>query len=906
MVASGVRLVMNWLCACGLLALVVGVLSDDAKAQSTAATVFGTVSDEHQAVVPGAAITLVSLDTGEIRTAISGGRGTYRIIGLSPGRYELRVVLRPFADQVRSNLVLGLSEEAAVDVTMGLAAVSDSVTVMAEAPIGGMPLTTLGRSFTTVEIERSPVAARDFATLAVLSPGVGAMAGSMRTNATGITSAGQIGRNNTFLIDGLTIDDNRQSNIRGSLSLEAIKEFMVLSNAFSAEYGQASGAIISVLTRSGANQNSGRVFYYHRNDAWDATPGSARLVSPPETKSRLQQQIAGGFVGGRIRRDRAFFFASIEQTGRDTEQFVTSPVLQVFRPGADARLPVTSGSTLVFGRADVTLGGTGQLTLRYRLDRARDTNQTTDPQPAGLIAPERHADITRLNQDVAVLHNRVLGARGLNELKVQGGRRANDSDVNRYCPGCAAENRPGLLLGKSPTAPVETSETRWQVVNALTWVIPNAAGDHTLKFGADASRLRETGLEPAGFDGIFTFGTNTPFNPSNAATYPVRYLRNEGTATTEFQGGVYAAFAQDSWTPARRLTVNAGVRWDYQDAPGIAHDVDNVAPRLGLAFTPWEDGHTALRASYGVFYDQVLLIISSNALRAVGVTQTLFSNPGYPDPFGFNPRRPAIGVAIPSTTRLARDMETPSTEQASAGIRHLRGRFTLTVDGVWARGRHLLRSFDLNYPDLESPGQPRPDPAFQRILVRESKGNSWYRGLHIGLRRRHASKHSYAVAYTLSSAERDVEDWEFLAQDQRNYAAERGPAASDARHRVSASTNLDLPVGLRLSTVVMARGALPYNITTGSDDNGDLAVTDRPIGVSRNAARGGAAWQIDVRLSKAIVVGHRRVELLADVFNATNQRNWTAFDGVVSNATFGRPTSSGDARQVQVGIRVDF
>ena len=885
----------------------VGVIPDNAKAQSTSATVFGTVSDEHQAVVAGAAITLTSLDTGETRTTTSGGRGTYRIIGLSPGRYELRVVLRPFADQVRSNLVLGLSEEAAVDVTMGLAAVSDSVTVTAEAPIGGMPLTTLGRGITTVEIEQLPVAARDFATLAVLSPGVGAMAGSMRTNATGITSAGQNGRNNTFLIDGLTIDDNRQSNIRGSLSLEAIKEFMVLSNAYSAEYGQASGAIISVLTRSGANQNSGRAFYYHRDDAWDATPGSARLVSPPETKSRLQQQIAGGFVGGPIRRDRAFYFGSIEQTGRDTEQFVTSSVLQVFRPGADARLPVTGRSTLVFGRADVNLGGTGQVTVRYRLDRAHDTNQTTDPQPAGLIAPERHADITRLNQDFALLHNLVLGARGLNELKVQGGRRANDSDVSRYCPGCPAENRPGLLLGKSPTAPVETSQSRWQVVNILTWLIPNAFGDHTLKFGADTSRLRETGLEPAGFDGIFTFGTNTPFNPSAAATYPVRYLRNEGAATTDFHGGIYAAFAQDSWTPAPRLTVNAGVRWDYQDAPGISHDVDNVAPRLGLAFAPSQNGDTTLRASYGVFYDQVLLIISSNALRAEGVTQTLFSNPGYPDPFGFNPRRPGtIGVAVPSTTLLAPDMETPVTNQASVGVRQLRGRFTLSVDGVWARGRHLLRSFDLNYPDLESPGQPRPNPAFQRILVRESKGNSWYSGLHIGLRKRHSSKHSYAVAYTLSSAERDVEDFEFLAQDQRNYAGERGPAASDARHRVSASTNLDLPVGLRLSTLVIGRSAQPYNITTGSDDNGDLAVTDRPIGVSRNAARGGASWQIDARLSKAVVIGRRRIELLADVFNVTNQRNWTAFDGVVSNATFGSPTSSGDPRQVQVGIRVDF
>jgi len=109
-----------------------------------------------------------------------------------------------------------------------------------------------------------------------------------------------------------------------------------------------------------------------------------------------------------------------------------------------------------------------------------------------------------------------------------------------------------------------------------------------------------------------------------------------------------------------------------------------------------------------------------------------------------------------------------------------------------------------------------------------------------------------------------------------------------------------------VTTLVIGRSALPYNITTGSDDNLDLAVTDRPIGVSRNSARGAAAWQIDVRLSKIFVMGRRRIELLADVFNATNQPNWATFDGVVSNATFGRPTSSGDPRQVQIGMRVDF
>jgi carboxypeptidase family protein/TonB-dependent receptor-like protein len=897
--------VQRHVCVAILLALMITSAPCPAASQSTSATVFGTVSDEQRSVLSGVTVVLRRLDTGESRTVTTDARGAYRIIGLSPGRYELRATLQPPFETARREIILALNDETEIPLTIHVGAIVDFISVPADAPIGGVPLTTLGRGFTTGEIEELPVTARDIASLAILAPGIGAMPGTMRTTAIGITAAGQNGRNNTFLVDGLSIDDNRLSNIRGTLSLDAISEFMVLSNSYSAEYGQASGAVISLLTRSGTNQYTGRAYYYHRDDRWDATPGSAYLISPPDTKSQLEQQIAGGFVGGPIRRDRVFFFGSTERTIRDTEQFVTSTVLQTFRPGAVTRLPVTSRSTLAFARADVN-AGTSQVTVRYRLDRIRETNQTTDPQSAGLIAPERRADITRLNQDAAVLYNRVLGPRRLFESKFQGARRRNESDVGRYCPGCVAENRPGLLLGKSPVAPVETTETRWQAVNTFTWVLPSAAGDHTVKTGVDASVLNESGTEPAGFDGILTFGTNLPFNPSLAVTYPIRYLRNEGDPQTAFRGGIYAGFVQDSWTPTARLTVNAGLRWDYEDAPGVSHDRDNVAPRLGVAYAVTGDSRLVVRGSYGLFYDQVLLIISSNALRAATVTQTLFSNPGYPDPFGPNPRRGSINVAVPSTTVLAPGMNTPVTEQASVGIRHMRGPFALTIDGVWARGRHLLRSIDLNYPDLDNPSRPRPDPAFQRILTRDSNGNSWYRGLQAGFRKRHSARHSYAVTYTLSRAERDTEDWEFLAQDQRNFAAERGPASSDARHRLSWSTNADLPYALRLTTLFTARSAFPYNITTGSDDNGDLAITDRPAGVTRNSARGAAAWQLDLRLSKVIAVGRHRMELLAEAFNVTNQRNWTAFDGVVTNGTFGKPTASGDPRQIQAGVRVDF
>lgn len=892
-----------------LLAALVASSPIRAGAQSATATLSGIVSDAQQGAVLGATITLKNLDTGETPATTSDARGQFRIIGLTPGRYELRIEATGFVTYRQPDLTLAMSEQGRADATLSLASVTENVTVRADVVRGETPIA-LGRTFMPSEIEQLPVFARDFANLATLTAGIGTMPDIARTSGTGITAAGQTGRNNTFLIDGLTLDDLRGSNVRGGLPLDSIKEFMVLSNAYSAEYGQASGAIVNVLTRSGTNRLSGRLFYYHRDDAWDATYGGARLASPPEAKAALEQVTPGGLVGGPVKRDRLFFFGAFEHSDQVLEQVVTSEVLDVFRPGAPHRLTQSGRTTQVFGRGDGRLGHSSALTLRYRLDTASRTNQTSDAQPAGLIAPERRVDTVRRSQDFSMLSNSVRGSTMLNEFRFQVGRRYLDNDPSHYCPGCFAENGRGILLGKSPIVPAQATEDRAQVMNALTWQLPNRYGDHSLKAGVDVSVMREQGTEPAGFDGIFTFATSQPFNPADPSTYPIRYLRNAGDPVTDFHAGIYAVFLQDEWMPTSHLTLNLGVRWDYEDAPGIAHDRDNIAPRLGAAVTPWKNGRTSIRGSYGAYYDQLLLIISSNALRADATTQILFANPGYPNPFGPNPNRPGgINTSLPSTTRFSPDMATPLTEQGTIGVQHTYGTIVVAADGVWARGRHLLRSRDLNYPDITNPNpriRPRPDPTVARVLVREAEGHSWYRALQASARKRHSMGYSYALAYTWSSSERDTEDFEFLPQDQRNYGAERGPAASDARHRLSASVTMDLPLSLRLATLMTARSGLPYTVTTGADDNADLAITDRPPGESRNSQRGDDLWQIDARLSRSFRTRRLRFELLVDVFNVANHRNWTGYDGVLTNPTFRSPTGATSPREIQVGIRVDF
>jgi hypothetical protein len=887
--------------------LVLGLLAvQGASAQSTLASVSGVIEDEQHSALPAATITLKNLETGQIRTTTSGPAGSYRILGLRPGLYEIRVGLAGFATDVRDNLSLTLGEDAELAFTLTLAKLTDTITVSGAAALIEPSKTTLGRTLTMKQIEELPVAGRDFTTLALLTPGILENHSSNTVTTAQFAAAGQTGRSTGFLIDGLSRTDI-QGAPRAAFSLDAVREFAVLTNGFPAEYGGFSGALVNIVTRSGTNHLAGRGFYYYRDAAWDATPAQARLTVPPLEKTTLAQKTAGGFVGGSLVRDRAFFFGSIEDAIQQTEGIITSPVLQIFEPGAPTHVPLHNNTVEALGRGDVQIVPSNGLMLRYRLVRA-----VADPRigaaDVGVGAPERAINGLTRTQDIALRDTQSWGSRELNELRFQWAPVSNDLQPTS-CPVCPNIDRRSIKLGKNPAVPNGFTETRWQMADTMTYLRPGFGREHLFKIGMDASFI---GLDRTGLpnhEGTFRFDNDTPFDPLDGLTYPTQYTRSEGLVFSHEDAALYAAFVQDQWRVQPKVTVNLGVRWDYEHAAGVSRDTANVAPRLAVALGPWQDGRTAIRGSYGRYYDQVPLSIALAADQARTSSQVFMKNPGYPDPDVPNPFAASSG-RLPSTTVLANDMQTPSTEQGTVGLqRQLRPRLGLTVDAVWARGRHLLVTQDLNYSDLTDPNpknRPRPNSQFQQILSVETRGHSWYKALQVGLEQRPVSRYAFTVAYTLSSTERDTEDFDFSPQDQRDFAAERAPSLSDARHRLVASVSLDLTRTLRLTAVTVAQSALPYTITTGKDDNGDGVFNDRPPSVGRNSARGTPFFQTDVRMTKAFRLGVRRVDLLVEAFNVTNRANWTMYDGQQSSSTFGRPKDAAPPRQVQVGARIDF
>ena len=447
-------------------------------------------------------------------------------------------------------------------------------------------------------------------------------------------------------------------------------------------------------------------------------------MTPAPPKSKLEQKIVGGFFGGPIRQNKAFYFVSIEYTKRLTENLVTAPTAPTFLPNDPIVFEQPLTNPQVLGKIDMNLSSSNTLAVNYR----RDSDRLIGTGIGGNDTRERGQDRDRADQDVAVNDSWIVGSRGVNEFRMQIARRYFNWDVSNYCPNCPTVNRPGLNLGKAANMPQGRTEDRIQLANTLQLARTEQSGQPSIKAGVDASFIDLFSEFHNNLDGTFTFTTSTPFDPAVASTYPTQYTGNTGDPIVNLNNNIYAAFVQDQWRPGDRLTINLGVRWDYEDVVGIDHDKNNFAPRFGVVYDLNGSGRTVLRANAGIYYDQIFLNIPLNAENAKKFVQTLISNPGYPDPNGPNPTapadrsrrsrarrslRPGTGRPIPSRSR-------PACSVSLAARSRFQPTWSARVASVCSD------SSDANYPNLDDPARARPNPSFQRITIVETMGNSWY------------------------------------------------------------------------------------------------------------------------------------------------------------------------------------
>jgi len=885
-----------------------------AHAQSASAVVQGVVSDSQGGVLPGVSVVVTNVETGLVRELPTDGSGFFKASALPPGRDSLQAQIEGFVPYSRTGLVLTVGQTATVDVQLGLATLTEAVTVSATAPIVDTSSNALGTTVTKDQLDDLPLAGRDFAGLARLAPGVTSVGSG------GIAAGGQLSRNNSVIVDGTTNDEQGVAGTRGSFSLEAVREYVVYTNQFAAEFGQAAGALVSVVTRSGTNTLEGRLFAFRRDDALDAQNPFSKAQGSGQAP--FDENRGGGFVGGPIVKNRWHFFGSYEGVRNATTNVITSPLV----PVSERESPEDGSRDQYFVRSEYQLPRNSQLGVRYRYDRSAAIGGGI----GGLNPRERGYDQKNKYGDGVVTLTSIVSPRTVNEVRVLYGTLSTYWTVDGYAdPNGVSISRPSINLGKANNMPQGWDSVRIQFIDTLSHTI----GRHDLKAGVDIQLDDQNTYFLGNKDGTFTFRTDAPFDAANPATYPFQYTRTIGDWYDPRKNELYSAFVQDTWRAHNRLTINAGLRYDTETlfaqgkAINVKQDLDNFAPRAGFVWTAAADGRTVVRGGYGHYYDQGFNNISGNISNSARSTNITVLNPGFPDPFNGG----TIQATRPSLTVAAPDLRTPVTRTASLGARReLRSGLALGIDGVRTLGYDLFNAIDINAP-LPGTGV-RPDARYLRVVQYQTTGRSWSNALLVSFERRTGPGPLFNVSYTLSRQTRTVEDFGFTPADSFNPGAEKALASNNRTHQLVTSVVWALPWGLQASGLVQARSGLPWTVTTGSDNNGDTSVNDRPDlavpdgdplsratyftaftgragTLGRNTNTGPNFLQVDARLSKFVRVQRYSVEGFVEAFNLLNRANLGLPVGNLASASFGKPTglaSGATPRQVEIGLRFNF
>lgn len=861
--------------------LVAAPLATPTEAQVATATVQGEVTDETKAVLPGVAVTALNEQTGQARTVVADDRGFYRITALQPGRYTISAELSGFATIRLAGIALTIGQEAVIPIQMALVSLQESVTVSSQAPLIETSKTTLGTTFTQQKLEELPLAGRNYLNLVTMATGVTPEGGSAGMASFGRNS-GRVG----YQVDGVSQENNLTVGSRGSLSPDSVQEFQVLTNMFSAEYGMASGPIVNILTRSGTNDHKGRFGVYSRSNKLDARDYFATGEAP------FNQQWYSGNLGGPIVRNRLHYFGSFEGLKQDETAVVTSPL-------APGEYPRETRNVKFLTKLDAQIAD-HHLTFRYNYDKGRTTNAGV-----GNLETFDRGRITKpRRQDYQGTMTSVLSSRIVNEFRMQyaplnSGNRAAQAAMN--CPGCPSITRPGGNLGKPTNQPQWYDENRFQVVNSISMT----RGQHDLKAGINYNNIWTDIYFPGTQDGSFVFTTDKPFDANDPTTYPARYDIVLGDPLMKVPDQLLDLFIQDSWRVSSNLTINAGLRWDWQGQHVVSKDLNNFGPRLSFSYDASGEGTFVVRGGSGVFYDRnrgELTLFVFQAER--NFTRIQIVNPGYPDPFGFNPNGTREGnLPVPSKTVVDPNKQVTESYRTSLGFMKALGSVTrVQTDLVWTRGAHVLRNRDINPVDPVT--FRRPDPAFGLISQQEASASTQYLGLESEIERRFHKNLQFTLGYTLSATRHDLD----TPVSQLDFSESMARAGN--RHVIVSNVIYQLPANVQVGALFRARSGSYYSILTGVDNNRDGFFTDRPAGEARNAHQGPWAWNIDARVSKYVnLLGGRRLELIAEAFNLANTPQFGTPENRQTSRNFlnfVQMDANYNPRRVQLGTRFSF
>ena len=897
-----------------------------ASAQTTTATILGTVRDPSGAVIPKARVTATNQGTDFSRATNSGASGDYVLTLLPVGRYALNVEAPGFKTKTIEGLVLELDQKARIDVSLEVGAVNDRVIVTGEVPLIRTETAEVGEVIENKRIVELPLNGRQFLQLAQLTPGVTTNAqgglGQQLSGITGprITVMGARETDNHFTLDGVLLQDRMLNSLSASPAVDAIQEFKVQSYLYAAEAGGYGGAQINIAIKSGTNGFHGTAYEFLRNTVLN----SRNFFDPSEVPAFRQNQY-GVTLGGPIKRDKSFFFVNFEgmkivkavtgtfsvpnaqvrggnfsglATIKDPQTGLAFPNNQIPSTRISALsqalvstslvpLPNSAAPGILLGspfeqdhiyqgnvRFDHRLSDKDSLFARYSIYDVDSLQpfgyvQSGAPPPA---IPGFGVFLDFRSTNAVIGETRVFRPNLVGELRIGFNRTAggqvrqnvgNNFDEQFGILGTTRDPSrtgfPHITTGiynswGDVTNPITRRDNDFQYNYNLSWI----RGHHSWKFGSEITRVQfNPDVDPAS-DGSFTY---TGAFTGNALAdlllgFPLTGLGSTGSRLIYMRGNQWHFYAQDDWKVTSKLTLNLGLRYEYDSpyseihnrladldipnarlivassggqtypqslwVPGIQtviklpivtseaaginralvnKDFAGFAPRFGLAYDVLGNHKTVVRGGYGIFYNQISL--SNLSLRSAAAP--LFNNINAtnslttPIPITTILTNPLSGV--PGWTPYDPNFKTPYYQQWNLSVQQLVARDLLVeLQYAGSKGTHMLTNNLYNVPP------PGPGAVAARRLYPQLGGgaeevswaNSSYNALIARIEKRLSKGLLLVANYTFSKCI----DEDSLAsgtlgtsppQDPRNFRGERGLCTFDARQRFVFSGTYDIP-----------------------------------------------------------------------------------------------------------------
>lgn len=937
------------------------LLASPAAAQLDTATAIGVVSDPQGGVLPGATVTARNTATGFTRSTVTDGQGRYRLAALPPGTYDLTAELSGFTTAQQTGLTFALGAESVVNFELAVGGLTETVSVTSAVPVVQTTTSAVESRLDRETIDLLPLIGRNYESLLRLAPG------AQSSNGTSFT--GSRGRSNQWNIDGVDNSEDISGYSRQSLALDSVQEVQVLVTGFKAEYGQASGGVINVVTRSGSNDLRGSGFLLFRDQSMMARSPYADRSEPQDPFQRVHY---GGWLGGPLKQNRSHFFVNYEREDRDTNSASTRtlpPSTATFSAATQQFLAANDIPLSIFGnggrvrqvrpefvdihnltvKTDTQLSGSQSVTARYQL--------THDTQPSGqsgtLLDFNGSRSYFRTNYG-NLNHKWVVGPTQLNEMYVQVGQSTGDWRVDY--PGLTNISvTGGFDLGGPSNYPQGRTDWVYQVIDNFTWTMPNTrTGEHSLKMGAQVKVFESSSFFDSNFRGTYTFPSMTAFLNGT----PSRFTQNQGDTRLERPNRIVGLYAQDDWRPSPALTLNVGVRYDWEGAKtealrditgkpgaGISGDTNNFSPRFGFAWAPGGSTTKAIYGGTGVYYDQVILNIIGNARftppKVIGIQ---IDNPAWPDPFlGGTVRIPPPNVSV-----IDEELNTPWNWNTQFGYRQELARdLGLDISYVHNRGYDHVQILNTNAgipgtANINGAGAVRPNPNFTNVSFYTNLGQIRYHGLLTDLRKRFSKNYSGSVNYTLSKTRDNSFNFVSGVIVPERPDLNWGPGSDDRRHRVAGHAEVRLPAALTLGVIVEFRSEAPLNITAARDVNGDGLTGDwvneaicrnlncSGFRFSRNSVRELSTedanrlrqlfgltpierfddnpkyFNTDLTLQWVPRFGARRLKLSAEAFNLFNNPLRNQPTESITSGTFGSITSVSQPRAVQFTMQFDW